>query len=106
MYASSAFSSFAAKNRPGLHGDNNPSGSSDERGGKGNSPGVLSVAEGDEVNGGVHELVPQALAFALAHLLVTVRVEHLCVRVFRVVVVHRARSCDEHGTLRDERPVA
>ena len=66
---------------------------------------MLAVAEGDEVVGGVHELVLQALAFFPAHLLEPERVEHLRVRVLRVVVVHRARGRDEHGALRDERPV-
>ena len=63
------------------------------------------MAEGDEVVGGIHELVLQALAFAPAHLLEPERVEHLRVRVLRVVVVHRPRGRDEHRALRDERPV-
>ncbi len=66
---------------------------------------MLAVAEGDVVDGGVDELVLQALAVALAHLREAEGVVYVCVGVDRLVVVGGMCSRNEECALRDERAV-
>ena len=63
------------------------------------------MAERDEVDRRLDELVLRALTFALAHPCEAERVEHVCVGVVLLVVVGRVRCRGDHRAFRDERPV-
>ena len=112
MNASMALSSFAAKNRPGLHERTHASASAPawqtrEKRSKGYAPRVLAVSEGDVLGRGVHELVLRALALArAAHAREAERVEDVRVGVDRFVVVRRPHRGGDERALREERPVA
>ena len=73
--------------------------------GGGDAPCMLAVAEGDELGGGVDELVLERLALLLPRTGEAERVERAGVGVVLLVEVRRALGSSDEGALGDDRAV-
>ena len=105
MNASIALSSFAAKNRPGLHALSQHL-RADRAADRVYAPRVLAVPERNVLERRVHELVLRAFSRLLSHAREPERVEHFRVWVHCLVVGCCISRGGEERALGDERPVA